>query len=226
MRKNSLKILVAILVIVASVHVVLRGVLKSKCHQDILVYKCRISINYALTEGTPKSHKDDKADEFIHKIRWNETDVGELNFSTVREALSWVHENIVYCYDMFSYGCLEAWATPEATLTLKTVNDTEGFYGDCEDLAILLASLIKFHTFEFRSEEDEVYVRLGPIEIEPGMFILHAWVVWYDHSEQTWWQLDPTTGTIKWIQYPDAGTLWFNDEGVFGFLPGYYPELY
>jgi len=133
---NSLKALIATLIVIIIIQTILSTSLEEKHCQNITVYRCRSLINYALTEGTPKSHRDDKADEFVHKIRWNETSVSELNFPTIREALNWVYENIIYCYDEFSYGCLEAWATPEATLTLKTVNGSEGFYGDCEDLAI------------------------------------------------------------------------------------------
>lgn len=226
MGNNLLKLSIVILVIITGTHVILRGFLKDRCYQGLSVYKCRNLINYALTEGTPKSHRDDRADEFVHKIRWGETSVGELNFSTVGEALSWVYENIIYCYDEFSYGCLEAWATPEATLTFKTVNGSKGFYGDCEDLAILLASLIKFHTFEFNHEEDDVYVRCGFVEVEPGLFGLHVWVVFYDGSERKWYEIDPTKNHMKHIPYPINGTLWFNDVGVFGFQPGYYPECY
>ncbi|MEM3546671.1 MAG: transglutaminase family protein [Candidatus Bathyarchaeia archaeon] len=226
MERRQLKVLMAILLVITIVHVIFRSFSKDRCYQDVSVYKCRNLINYALTEGTPKSHRDDRADEFVHKIQWDKTSVEELNFSTVGEALSWVHENIIYCYDEFSYGCLEAWATPEATLTFKVVNGSEGLYGDCEDLAILLASLIKFHTLEFKPEEDDAYVRCGFVEVEPGVFGLHAWVVFYDGSEHKWYEIDPTKNHMECIPYPKNGTLWFNDMGVFGFLPGYYPECY
>ncbi len=226
MKISSLKALIVILIVIMVIQTILSTSLEEKHCQNITVYRCRSLINYALTEGTPKSHRDDEADEFVHKIRWNETSVSELNFPTIREALNWVYENIIYCYDEFSYGCLEAWATPEATLTLKTVNGSEGFYGDCEDLAILLASLIKFHTFEFNPEEDEVYVMCGLLELKPGVAVLHAWVIFYDGGEHKWYEIDPTRNCMKTIAYPMNGTLWFNDVGVFGFQPGYYPEYY
>ena len=46
----------------------------------------------------------------------------------------WVHENIAYVTDMESQGTSNRWQTPYETLRLGT--------GDCEDMAILLASIL------------------------------------------------------------------------------------
>ena len=168
------------------------------------------AINEALTEGTENT-SDDEGSEFVHEIQWENTGMNSTSFNTAEEALEFATQEIPYKSDLENYGVEEAWANPEKTL--------EKGSGDCEDKAILLASLLKFHTEEY-SENDTVFVR-----IEPYQFSLHAQVIWKDSSQDIWYLLDPTSGDMNQISSPSIGaieTLWFNDETVEGWLSGYY----
>jgi hypothetical protein len=167
-------------------------------------------ITPALTEGTANPI-DDEASEFVHEVQlW-----GAPNFPTAQDALDWVNTNITYVEDLANYGVAEAWANPEQTLDQGS--------GDSEDLAFLLASLLKWHTDEVNiGEGDLVYAQCGSVLPSGGAF--HAWVFWYDVSEGAWHQLDPTNGTMNGLLGLGFGTLWLNDEHVFGALLGYYPS--
>ena len=183
-----------------------------------------------LTEGTA-SFEDDEASEFVHAIQWDKIPLldeatwrsqadGILDGSNgtieVAEALEWVNENIKYVEDEDNYGVAEAWANPEQTLNQGS--------GDGEDLAFLLASLLKWHTDEVDTDGgDLVYVECG--FLVPPDQDLRFWAFWWDaSSELGWQQLDPTTGKMGVMLYLGVSTLWLNDDYVFGFLPGYYPE--
>jgi hypothetical protein len=164
-------------------------------------------ITPALTEGTT-TFKDDEGSEFVHEVQsW-----AGPNFPTALDALNWVHSNIAYVEDDVNYKVVEAWANPEQTLDQGS--------GDSEDMAFLLASLLKFHTDEV-DEDDLVYAVCG--FVFPPVDGFHAWVYWYDASAIAWHQLDPTIPAMNGLLYPALGTLWLNDEHVWGFLPGYYP---
>ncbi|MCD6572527.1 MAG: transglutaminase family protein [Thermoplasmata archaeon] len=179
------------------------------------------AINEALTEGT-ENNSDDEGPEFVHEIEWEKAGMKPISFDTAEEALEFATDEIQYKSDFENYGVMEAWANPEKTLKKDS--------GDCEDKAILLASLLKFHTEEY-AKNDMVFVRIAPYY--GG---LHAQVVW--KHLQSWYLLDPTSGYTNRISSPTIGaygTLWFNDETVKGWLPGYYepqeqepnkPEIY
>jgi len=186
-------------------------------------------ITPALTEGTA-TFADDEAREFVHPIEWEKTPLndettwrGEADGAdgsipdgaiNATEALAWVYSNIGSATDEDNYGVTEAWANPEKTLTQGS--------GDCEDMAFLLASLLKFHTNEVDiAGGDLVYAECG--FLLPPDEDFHAWVFWWDASGPDWHQLDPTSGEMNHILYPALGTLWLNNEHAFGFLPGYYP---
>lgn len=110
-------------------------------------------ITPALTEETA-SLVDDEASEFIHQIQWAEAGMSELGFTNATDALDWVYNNISYEEDLDNYGVAEAWANPEQTLNRGS--------GDCEDMAFLLASLLKWHTAEVDIEGgDQVYANCG-----------------------------------------------------------------
>ncbi len=169
-------------------------------------------ITPALTEGTA-TFEDDEGSEFVHEIQqWGA--FGSQTFVTAQDALNWVHGNINPVTDEMNYGVAEAWANPEQTLHQGS--------GDSEDLAFLLASLLKWYTNEVNiGEGDLVYAVCG--FLPPPVDGFHAWVFWYDADLNNWHQLDPTIPAMNGLLYPALGTLWLDDEHVFGFLPGYYP---
>ena len=185
-------------------------------------------ITPALTESTT-TFDDDEASEFVHQIQWDyvpgwteatwkaDADKDTSPGVQAQEALDWVFTNIAYQEDETNYVVAEAWANPEQTLNQGS--------GDCEDMAFLLASLLKWHTDEVDAGGgDLVYAKCGFLLPPDGGF--HAWVFWYDASAVDWHQLDPTSGAMNHILYPALGTLWLDDEHVFGFLPDYYPGPY
>jgi len=158
-----------------------------------------------LTEDTP-GLDDDEASELIHQVQgW-----AGPTFATAADALNWVYINISFVDDITNYGVTEAWTNPEQTLNQGS--------GDDEDLAFLLASLLKWHTTEVDTAGgDLVYAQCS----SAGGF--NAWVIWYDDSAFIWKILDPTSNTIYEIPFPVPDTLWLNDEYVRGLLAGYYP---
>lgn len=193
-------------------------------------YWTKNEIGPLLTEGTA-IFGDDEASEFVHAIQWDKTPLldeatwrnqadgildGANGTIEVAEALEWVNENIDYLADEDNYGVAEVWANPEQTLNQGS--------GDSEDLAFLLSSLLKWHTDEADTDGgDLVYVECG--FLVPPDQDLRFWVFWWDASaEFGWQQLDPVTGEIGVMLYLGVSTLWLNDDYVFGFLPGYYPQ--
>ena len=81
----------------------------------------------------------------------------KLEDSEVMTICKWVSDNIPYKSDVIDY-----WQAPEETLKLHT--------GDCEDHAILTASLLKAHGYK-------VVVRTGYYFFNNGEDAYHAWVV-------------------------------------------------
>ena len=193
-------------------------------------YWTKSQITQILTEGTA-TFEDDEGSELVHAIQWDRTPWLEeaawrnqadgildgVNGSIeVAEALQWVNENINYVEDENNYGVAEAWASPEQTLNQGS--------GDGEDLAFLLASLLKWHTDEVdKPGGDLVYVECG--FLVPPDQDLRFWVYWLDASSELGsQQLDPITGDMQLVLELGLTTLWVNDDHVFGFLPGYYPQ--
>jgi hypothetical protein len=192
-------------------------------------YWTRSEITQILTEGTA-SFEDDEGSEIVHAVQWDKTPWldeaawrdgvdgildGANGSIEVAEALEWVQQNINYMADEDNYGVSEAWTGPEQTLTRGS--------GDDEDLAFLLASLLKWHTDEVDDEGgDLVYIECGFLTPPEGN--LRFWVYWWDaSSEFGWMQIDPVTGEMGLVLQVGLTTLWLNDDHVFGFLSGYYP---
>jgi hypothetical protein len=193
-------------------------------------YWTKSQITQILTEGTA-TFEDDEAGELVHAVQWDKTpwldEATWLNEADgildgangtveVAEAFEWVKENINYVEDEDNYGISEAWTSPEQTLNRGS--------GDDEDLALLLASLLKFHTDEVDTPGgDLVYVECG--FLVPPDQDLRFWVFWWDaSSELGWYQLDPISGEMGLVLSLGLSTLWLNDDHVFGYLSGYYPQ--
>ena len=95
----------------------------------------------------------------------------------VSGALAYVNQNIIYISDKKQHGLLEYWSFPVETL--------ESGYGDCEDIAFTLASLL----LALDIPSDSVRVTLGS---KDG--IGHAWVEVLLNNE--WHILEGARGTI------------------------------
>ena len=95
------------------------------------------------------------------------------------EIRDWVANEIRYVNDTETHGVSEYWQLPRETLSLKT--------GDCEDLSILLCSLLRAN----RWDENEVYVVLG--EKDGG---LHSWVK-LNVDISGWQNIEPQAGALN-----------------------------
>ena len=104
-----------------------------------------------------------------------------------------------YLADHFNYkpdGSKDLWQFPSETLALK--------HGDCEDLAILLASLLMVSGISSYC----VRVVIGDLSIGTSSKGSHAWVV-YKNEQGDWCILD---ATLKPEELPEAGTWHIANE--------------
>jgi hypothetical protein len=108
----------------------------------------------------------------------------------------WVRNHITYQYES-----IDNWQLPKETIKIRS--------GDCEDFALLTASLLRCAGFR----SDDVYVLLGYNEESLG----HAWVKIRLDSIDTWFHLEPqqenmklTVGDVD-IYNGYKATLEFND---------------
>lgn len=97
--------------------------------------------------------------------------------NSVTTALEYVNQNITYISDKKQHGLLEYWSLPKETL--------ESGYGDCEDHAFLLSSLL----LALDLPSDTVRATLGS---KDG--IGHAWVEVLLNDE--WFVLEGARGTM------------------------------
>jgi len=87
-------------------------------------------------------------------------ELSKVGFDDIRD---WVATNLDYMSDEKRWG-RDYWQTPEETLTYGT--------GDCEDLAILLCSLLRTYGID----AERVYVALGVDDGKDGhAFVLEDW---------------------------------------------------
>jgi len=95
------------------------------------------------------------------------------------EIRDWVANEIRYVNDTETHGVLEYWQLPRETLSLRT--------GDCEDLSMLLCSLLRASGWD----ENEVYVVLGEKDGD-----LHAWVK-LNVDIVGWQNIEPQAGALN-----------------------------
>jgi len=101
----------------------------------------------------------------------------------------------------------------EGTYLPKPLTVLQKMSGDCDEQAVLLASLL-------RAIGEDAYVRIAQVENYP---VLHAWVVWYDGAYRVWRNLDPS-GTVFFLHDLGYGEeiaimpiVDFNDRKVFDY---------
>jgi hypothetical protein len=121
----------------------------------------------------------------------------------------WVGGNIQYKFDNISHGQEDYWQLPKETLALRT--------GDCEDSAILLATLLRADGIS----ASDVYVFVGTSG-ENG----HAWVSfkWLNTlGIESWIRLEPTSGgNIIYDFFNDLGGTLQNRQCWYSFNDMYY----
>ena len=137
---------------------------------------------------------DGEGSEFVTSI----TGLGPHEFSGILEAFGWVVGSITYVEDDVRFGEPEVWVSANQTY--------DDMVGDCEDQAILLCALLRFHTLG-GIPSDYVWVAAGRA---PGGG-LHAWV--QINLPRLRVSLDPTANLIKRGSLGGA-KLRFNDAWV------------
>jgi transglutaminase-like putative cysteine protease len=147
---------------------------------------------------------DGYGDEFVKPIPG--LDSGEFSAATeweaVKEAATWLSGNMVYEADIGEVWTSSDWQYAE--------NPRKG---DCEDYAILLTALLRFHTQE-GIPANRVWVS-GNLVTVPGAGVVaaHAWVG-YKLERGGMAYIEPRTG--KLYRGRPKGMLTFNDEWVKG----------
>jgi predicted transglutaminase-like cysteine proteinase len=156
-------------------------------------------------------YNDEQVQSLVQIIRewakkWSYND-----FDAIRE---WVTTNIAYQSDSELFKVVDYWQFPVETI--------ESGAGDCEDIAILLCSLLR----AFGVAPEEVYVAVGNLK---GTNEAHAYV--FEHRSKGIWrviepQVNPilsnlTSDVVDWaLTYDYNGKLiCFNDKYMFSGLP-------
>ncbi len=184
------------------------------CPEDQNDYSLSVSAQFPRSQGafsgdtsfyklyiTPNDQKmQDKASEIT-------TNPLEPNWMEVRD---WVSGNIVYKSDSSNHGSSEYWQLPRETLDSRT--------GDCEDYAILTASLLRAAGWK----SDEVYVLVGTAN-EDGQTVGHAFIkikilgVWY-------W-CEPQVNSWEMLLFADFNTAKYNIDAEFNDVSFHYGEV-
>lgn len=167
--------------------------------------------NYFGWEAIRPLLKDGDGAEFVKTIDGLPTDYfsAGTEFEAVQLAATWVAENMKYKSDIEQYGYAEVWTSSDQIW--------ETLEGDCEDYAILLCALLRFHT-QGGIPAKRVWVIVGLVT-EPGKGVIagHAWVG-YKMERGGILYIEPQLGILFRGNLPSYGghMLMFNDEWVKG----------
>lgn len=128
------------------------------------------------------------------------------DFGAIRE---WVSTQIRYEYDSVVYGVNDYWQLPVETLAKST--------GDCEDVAILLCSMLRASGVS----ENNVFVAVGS---DTGAGSSHAYL--FEHCTSGVWkvmepQIDPITSSMT-LQLVDLVSTYDYSEDILCFNDKYY----
>lgn len=148
--------------------------------------------------------KDGEGSEFVKNVGIaSDYFKGETELEAIQAAVDWVYDKYEYVSDAG-----EVWTSSDQMY--------DRLEGDCEDWAILLTALLRFHTQYDGQEisEDKVWVAINLVT-KPGIGVLtgHAWVG-YKLDKGGNIHIEPTS-TLLYRGRPH-GMLNFNDEWVKG----------
>jgi predicted transglutaminase-like cysteine proteinase len=126
------------------------------------------------------------------KGRWKMNNIKKYSESEKLELIQrWVATNVFYQSDEKTHGLPDVWQTPAETLTINA--------GDCEDGAILLASML----LNAGLKSDDIWIAVGPVEKEHNAADgYHAWVMY--RSKGQWYPID-------WCYQPQITAMKFRD---------------
>ena len=164
---------------------------------------------------TPHTNQIKTALQMVYSMEWKNS---YNDFDAIRE---WVATNIRYRSDRENFGLNDYWQFPLETL--------ERGSGDCEDIAILLCSLLR----SYGVQSNQVYVAIGTPK---GMNEYHAYLI-ERYSKGIWNmiepQLDPVTSAVSftfldWALTSDYSSdlYCFNEQYYFRGLPGVSTGVY
>ena len=124
---------------------------------------------------------------------------GSLTWDDKRKINNWVYDNIAYNHDTFIGSSQDCFLYPKETLSLR--------YGDCEDHAVLMASMCK-------AEEDVSWVYCASISYttSSGETVGHVFVI-NDIVDNQMHIFDPTSGD-GWGNGWDSGTSKSEPEAI------------
>lgn len=142
--------------------------------------------------------------------------------TSIINAYNWLEKNYHYVPDSdisFSDGRItirentDYWQKP--LLTLSIIQQTGGFYGDCEDGTFLLTSILNAMGYH------DIYAEIGTVSLQSGIYG-HAWVVW--HKDGRYYLLETTLGTplqqIRVLPSFYSPQFMFNDVEIKQFYSG------
>ncbi len=152
--------------------------------------------------------RDGKGDEFIMDLG-----LGDNFFLGVQFAAQWVAYHMSYEADPSG----DVWTTADQQFAEITIGTENSGTGDCEDYAILLCALLRFHTLSGISAKN-VWVVVGTM-ILPGQGVVsgHAWVA-AKLPRLGIIYIEPQTGSMFRGNLPGYGghMITFNDQWVKG----------
>jgi len=178
---------------------------------------------------------DGDGDEFIVEIDTLDAYefTGATEMDAVLDAANWVAYHMVWVADDPAYG--DVWTASDQQYAEITPGVPNSGEGDCEDFAILLCALLRFHT-QGGIPADRVWVQAGiitcppalppPYGAEPPPVFGHALVI-YKAERGGIFYIEPQYGGFPYrgafpslanIPYfaGESATLRFNDEWVKG----------
>lgn len=161
----------------------------------ILILRFYFPFEYSGINKINNALSDGNGDEFVMNIG-----MSAYRFSTVREAYDWVISHMIYEEDPNPPDIWTSSLRQYGEIIFQGVGK-----GDCDDYAILLCSLLRFHTSGGISE-DRVWFAVNQIK---GGY--HAWVQYIDENGD-YWILDPVNDKIQ--AGNPVSTLKFNDKMV------------
>ena len=146
---------------------------------------------YYITPDAPEVQE--KVDEILSST-WRKP---YTDFGAIRE---WVSTQISYQYDSKVYGVADYWQLPVETLSLGT--------GDCEDIAILLCTMLRAAGVN----ENNVLVAVGSTASSGGA---HAYL--FEHCTSGMWkalepQIDPVTSVLTYQLVDVVSTYDYSDD--------------
>ena len=177
---------------------------RASCPEDQNDYSTTVSAPFPRSEGDFDGHSnfyklyvtpnDQKIQDMASQITTNPL---APDWMEIRD---WVSNQITYTSDSSKHGQSEYWQLPRETMNSRT--------GDCEDYAILTASLLRASGWK----SDEVYVLVGTAN-ENGQTVGHAFIK--IKVLGMWYWCEPQADSWEMLLFADFSTAKYDIEAEF-----------